>query len=92
MHMGLRSALATFQALMNAIFRDQIDEFIIIYLEDVLVVIYSQGKLLKHLRIVLSRLQENELYIGENKYVLPKEKTEFLGLVVGRNGINIGEE
>lgn len=91
MPMGLRNAPATFQTLMNAIFRAHIDEFIVIYLDDILVFSDSKEEYLRHLRIVLSRLQENELYVGKNKYTLGKTETEFLGLIVGRDGMKIGE-
>lgn len=64
MPMGLRNAPATFQALMNAIFRDCIDDFIVIYLDDILIFSDSRQDHLRHLRIVLSRLKEHQLYVG----------------------------
>lgn len=92
MPMGLRNAPATFQALMNAIFRDCIDEFVVIYLDDILVFSDSREEHLNHLRIVLTRLRDNQLYIGNKKYELMQEETEFVGLVVGKSGIKVGED
>lgn len=90
--MSLCNATATFQALMNSIFGDFIEDFFVIYLDDILVFSNTRGDNLKHLRLVLSRLQENESYIGSNKYELMRSETEFLGLIVGRNEIRIGDD
>lgn len=92
MPMGLRNAPATFQALLNSIFRDYIDEFLVVYLDDILIFSDTKVDHIRHLRIVLTRLREHELYLGSNKYELLREETEFLGLIVGRNGIKMGED
>lgn len=77
---------------MNSIFRDCIDEFIVLYLDDILS--FSDNRLdrLKHLRLVLTRLRENEIYVGKTKFEFMQEETEFLGSIVGRTGVKIGEE
>lgn len=67
MPMGLRNTSATFQALMNAIFRGCIDEYSVIYLDDILVSSNTREKHLNHLRIVLSSLKEHELFVGKKK-------------------------
>lgn len=89
--MGLRNAPATFPSLMNSIFREYIDEFIVIYLDGVLVFSDSKEEHLCHLRIVLTGLRDKELYVASNMYELAKEETEFSGLIVGRLVIKIGE-
>lgn len=92
MPMGLRNSPATFQALMNSIFGDCIDDFIVIYLDDILIFSDTREDHLKHLRIVLTRLKEHQLYVGKNKYEMMKTETEFLGLIVGRDGVKIGDD
>lgn len=92
MPMGLRNAPATFQALMNSIFRDCIDDFVVIYLDDILVFSDTREDHLRHLRIVLTRLKDNELYVGKNKCELMRSETEFLGLIVRRNGVRVGDD
>lgn len=42
------------------------------------------------MRLVLTRLRDNNLYVRCKKYELLKKETEFLGLVAGRSGIKIG--
>lgn len=90
--MGLRNAPDTFQALMNTIFRDCIDEFLVLYHYDILVFSDSREDHLHHIRIVLSKLKENELFVGRNKNELMKEETEFLCLTALINGAKIGED
>lgn len=92
MPMGLRNAPATFQALMNSIFGDCIEDFIVIYLDDILIFSESREDHLRHLRLVLSRLKEHQLYIGKKKFELMLEETEFLGLIVGESGVKIGDD
>lgn len=91
MPMGLRNAPATFQALMNSIFRDCIDGFVVFYLDNILIFSESREDHLRHLRLVLQRLKHNELYI-EKKFELMRTETEFLGLLVGKSGIKIGDD
>lgn len=92
MSMGLKKAPDAFQAPMNSIFRDCIDDFIVVYLDDILIFSETKDEHLKHLRIVLSRLREQELYVGNNKFELMKSGTEFLGLMAGKDGIRVGED
>lgn len=92
MPMGLRNSPATFQTLINSIFRDCIDEFVVVYLDDILIFSDSKEEHMKHLRIVSTRLRDNELYVGNKKFDLLQKETEFLGLKVGTNRIKIGDD
>lgn len=92
MPMGLRNAPATFQALMNSIFRDCIDDFLVIYLDDILIFSNNREDHLEHLKLVLSRLRDHQLYVGNDKFELMTTETEFLGLTIGIGGVKIGEE
>ena len=64
MPMGLCNAPATFQSLMNRIFYDCIDFFIVIYMDDILIFSKDEESHYKHLKIVLERLEENKLYVS----------------------------
>lgn len=88
MSMGLRDAPANFQALMNNIFQDLVDECIVIYWEDVLISSHSRDNHLKQSRVALKCLKENEVYEGDNKYDLMTKETESLGLMVGEDRIS----
>lgn len=92
MPMGLRNSRATFQTLMNSLFRDCIDAFMVIYLDDILIFSGTRVDHLTHLNFVLYRLKEHKFYVGMNKYELMKEETEFLGLLGGLKDVKIGEK
>ena len=67
MSFGLTNALATFSRLMNSIFMEYLDKFVMVYLDDIL--IYSKNKEdhAEHLRLVLTKLQEHRLYAKFSK-------------------------
>lgn len=56
MSFELANALATFMGLMNSIFLDYLDRFVIIFIDDIMVYSRSEEKHEKHLRIVLEKL------------------------------------
>ncbi|KAJ9515331.1 hypothetical protein QJQ45_006595 [Haematococcus lacustris] len=59
---GLTNAPAAFQAVMNDIFRDYLNDFVVVYLDDILVFSKNKAEHLKHLEIVFRILKEHELY------------------------------
>ena len=89
MPMGLCNAPATFQSLMNLIIYDCLDEFLVVYMDDLLIFSKNGKDPLKYLEIVLKRLKENQLFVSPKKCEFMKTETEFLGLVIGKNIIKI---
>ena len=57
MPMGLCNAPATFQSLMNAIFSDCIDDFLVVYMDDLLIYSKTEEEHLRHIESVLRRLE-----------------------------------
>ena len=92
MPMGLSNAPATFQTLMNGIFHEYIDRFLVIYMDDLLIFSKTREEHLQHIRAVLCKLRENELFVSPKKCQFMTEETEFLGLLVGRDGIRVNPE
>ena len=90
--MGLCNAPATFQTLMNKIFADVMDIFIVVYMDDLLVFSRTKEEHFKHLRFVLRRLKEHQLYVSPKKCSFFQEEVDFLGLVVGKRGIRVGDD
>lgn len=89
MPFGLCNAPATFQRLMNDMFRPYLDEFVVVYLDDILIFSKDATKHLEHLKIVLQLLRENQYFAKRVKCAFMVFQTDFLGHVVSGNGIKI---
>ncbi|KAI5652974.1 hypothetical protein M9H77_30161 [Catharanthus roseus] len=79
MPFGLTNAPATFCTLMNKLFHPYLDQFVVVYLDDI--VIYSQTlkEHKEHLRKVFQVLKDNELYVKKEKCSFAQEEVLFLG-------------
>jgi hypothetical protein len=86
---GLSNAPSTFQAVMNQIFGDLIGRSVLVYLDDILVYSKTPEEHMVHLREVLTRLRQHQLFIKLSKCEFSKPELRFLGHVVGRNGISV---
>jgi len=84
---GLTNAPATFQTLMNNIFRPYLDQFVVVYVDDILVFSNNPEDHEAHLRIVLQVLRREKLYAKAAKCELFRPETEFLGHIVSADGI-----
>lgn len=87
MPFGLTNAPATFQAHINSIFVDLLDITVIVYLDDILIFSKDPADHLKHVREVLYRLKQNNLYCRLDKCIFSATEVDFLGFVVSTNGI-----
>ncbi|XP_073121684.1 uncharacterized protein [Henckelia pumila] len=86
---GLTNAPAVFMILMNRIFQKYLDEFVIIFIDDIL--IYSKNKTehAEHLRIVLQILRTEQLYAKLSKCEFWLDRVIFLGHVISGDGIYV---
>ena len=83
MYFGLCNSPATFQAMMNDLFEDMIEEgWLVIYMDDMLLFSKDLKTHRERTRRVLQRLRENDLYLKPEKCVFDVKEVEFLGLVV----------
>ena len=78
MPFGLTNAPAAFMDLMNRVFRPYVDQFVVVFIDDILV--YSKD--VQHLRIVLETLREKKLYAKLSKCDFWLKKVSFLGHIV----------
>ena len=67
MSFGLTNAPAVFMDLMNRVFRPYVDQFVIVFIDDILVYLKSMEEHVYHLRTVLQILRENQLYAKFSK-------------------------
>jgi hypothetical protein len=79
MPFGLTNAPAKFCTLMNDIFRKWLDDFVVVYIEDILVYIDSIEEHVEHLCKMFQRLRENKLYVKFENYEFGVAEVDFLG-------------
>ncbi|MBW0510243.1 hypothetical protein O181_049958 [Austropuccinia psidii MF-1] len=82
MPFGFTNAPASFQNLVNDIFSDFLDVFVVVYLDDIMVFSNSEEEHLKHVTSVLQMLRENNLFAKASKCVFHASSVEYLGYVV----------
>ena len=87
MPFGLTNAPAVFQHMANDIFRDFLDIFLIIYLDDLLIYSKTQGEHDIHVRQVLERLRKYGLYAKLEKCSFDCKQVEFLGYTISSQGV-----
>jgi len=93
MFFRMTNSPATFQAMMNKILRDLINEGkVAAFVDNILVGTETENSHDKIVEEILKRLEENDLYIKPEKYVWKARKIGFLGVVIGPNGIEIEAE
>lgn len=88
MTFGLTNAPATFQHLMNHILQPQFNEFLVVYLDDILVFSPDLASHLQHLRFVLDKLREHQLYAKAKKCTWAQSSVEYLGHIVSEDGVS----
>ncbi len=89
MPFGLCNAPGTFQHYMNDTFREFLDKFLVIYLDDLLIYSDTLAEHKKHVRAVLEKLRDAGLYLKISKCQFHVQEVTFLGYVVGPNGIKM---
>ena len=89
MPFGLTNAPAAFMDLMNRVFRPYVDQFVVVFIDDILVYSKDAQEHEQHLRIVLETLREKKLYAKLNKCDFWLKKVSFLGHIVSAEGIRV---
>jgi len=93
MFFGMTNSPATFQAIMNEILRDMINEGkVVAFVDNVLVGTETEEGHDEIVEEVLKRLEENDLYIKPEKCVWKVQKIRFLEVVIGPDGIEMEKE
>jgi len=87
MPFGLKNAPPTFQRAMNKIFREYIDDFMNVYIDDIVIYSKSFEEHLEHIEKVLKRLKEVNMMIKMKKCEWAKRNVEYLGHIVGKDGL-----
>ena len=89
MPFGLTNAPAVFMDLMNRIFQPYLDQFVIVFIDDILIYSGSKEDHEEHLRVVLQILRENKLYAKFSKCQFWLDSVAFLGHVISAEGVSV---
>src|SRR5262249_9083556 len=92
MPFGLTNAPATFSTLMNQVFHDYLDKFVVVYIDDIVVYSASLEEHLVHLRLVFDRLRKHQLYVKMEKCEFGQPKIKYLGHVVEQGRIRMDKQ
>jgi hypothetical protein len=90
MFFGLCNSPATFQAMMDEIFGDMINDcIIIVYMDDIFLFAPDKITLTSNTKRVLQRLRDNDLFLKPAKCEFYKTKVEYLGMVIEEGKISM---
>jgi hypothetical protein len=89
---GLSNAPAVFMCLMNGVFRNYLDKFVIVFLDDILVYSKTEEEHEQHLRMVLQVLREHQLYAKLSKCSFYQKQIHYLGHIISEEGIVVDPE
>jgi hypothetical protein len=86
---GLTNAPAYFMYLMNKVFMQCLDKFIIVFIDDILIFSKTMEEHEEHLRLVLEKLLSNQLYAKFSKCEFWLTEVAFLGHIISAGGVSV---
>jgi hypothetical protein len=92
MSFGMTNAPAYFMYLMNSVFMPELDKFVVVFIDDILVYSRNEAEHTKHLHIVLQRLRDHQLYAKLSKCEFWLREINFLGHTISQEGISVDPE
>src|SRR3954466_9084817 len=92
MSFGMTKAPATFSRLMNYIFMEFLDKFVVVYLDDILIYSKNEEEHADHLRLILEKLREHNLYAKYSKCEFWLPEVTYLAHVISKDGIAVPPE
>ncbi|WVZ52203.1 hypothetical protein U9M48_003286 [Paspalum notatum var. saurae] len=89
MSFGLTNAPAFFMYLMNSVFMNELDKYVVVFIDDILVYSKNEKEHQEHLQIVLSHLREHKLYAKFSKCAFWLKEVAFLGHILSAKGVAV---
>ncbi len=92
MPFGLSNSPSVFQAFINDVFRDMLNQWVIVYIDDILIYSETYEEHVKQVRAVLKHLMQHHLYAKAEKCEFHQETISFLGYVISSGGVAMDEQ
>jgi hypothetical protein len=89
MSFGLTNAPAYFMYLMNKVFMEYLDKFVMVFIDDILLYSRNEEEHGNHLRLVLQKLRDHRLYAKWSKCEFWLKQVAFLGHIISKGGIAV---
>ena len=89
MPFGLCNASSTFQSLMNHILKPYLRKFVLVFFDDILIYSCTWAAHLQHVDLLLQLLRKHKLFVKMSKCSFGMEEVEYLGHIVGREGVKV---
>jgi hypothetical protein len=74
---------------MNKVFMEYLDKFVVVFIDDILIFSKNEEEHDEHLRLVLQKLRENQLYANLSKCEFWLKEVSFLGHIISKGGISM---
>jgi len=74
---------------MNSVFIPELDKFVVVFIDDILIYSKNEAEHEQHLRIVLQRLRDHKLYAKFSKYEFWLDTVKFLDHTISSKGISV---
>src|SRR5204862_8326952 len=85
----LINALTIFQVYINHVLHDLVNNFCIVYLDNILIFLKSEEEHYQHLELIIKHLQCAELYVNFKKYEFFKVEVKYLDFLVNKNDLHM---
>jgi ribonuclease HI len=89
MSFGLTNAPAFFMNLMNKIFMEYLDQFVVVFIDDILIYSKNEEEHAEHLMLIIEKLRDHQLFAKFSKCEFWLDRVAFLGHVISSNGVEV---
>jgi hypothetical protein len=86
---GFINALAHFMYLMNSVFMSELDKFVVVFIDDILIYSKSEEEHEQQIQVILQWLHDHQLYVKFNKCAFWLKEVPFLGYVISAKGMEV---
>lgn len=86
---GLTNGPATFQAIMNEVFRPYLRQFVLVFFDDILIYSKTAADHKRHVKLVLQLLEQHKLYVNQKKCEFGQTQVAYLGHLISKEGVAV---